>query len=145
MFTGEDLITAARNGEVDLVARILENQNNIPVDYRNTEDGGTALMAAVTSGELSVCRILLNKGADIFAANSFGRTAVNIAEESNKHEIIAVLEEHYTEVGLAAHLLLIYVFHFIKNVENVIVDWAVEGYSCKARIRTLFCCQAWRY
>lgn len=96
---GEDLVTAARNGNVEVVLRILENcDESISVDYRNISDGGTALMAAVTAGELTTCRVLLNKGADIFAANSKGRTAVNIAEETNQNDIIAVLEEHYAEV-----------------------------------------------
>eukprot|EP00042_Codosiga_hollandica_P058496 m.882912 g.882912 ORF g.882912 m.882912 type:complete len:259 (+) comp59878_c1_seq1:6184-6960(+) len=63
---------------------------------RNSLDGSgwTALMVAAGSGHSECVRLLLQIGADTSIAERDGKTALDLAREEHKEEVVVVLEEH---------------------------------------------------
>ena len=55
-------------------------------------DGWTALMRAAKNGDADVVLALLERGADVFARNDAGHTAMDIAMENNEIVIINMLD-----------------------------------------------------
>ena len=55
--------------------------------------GLTPLMLAAGGGEGAVCEVLLNAGADAFASNEAGRTALQMAKERHWVDVINLLHE----------------------------------------------------
>ena len=54
----------------------------------NTRDNfqGTPLIAAVSLGYLELCRSLLDNGADIYATDHIGRTAISAASDADRNQ-----------------------------------------------------------
>ncbi|MBF0195373.1 MAG: ankyrin repeat domain-containing protein [Magnetococcales bacterium] len=59
--------------------------------------GQTPLMWAALNGELKIATHLLNAGADVNAADWWGRTALTFALTYNHKEIVALLIDHKAE------------------------------------------------
>jgi ankyrin repeat protein len=57
------------------------------------ENEDTPLIIAVGKGHEKVVKVLLANGADKEITNKFGDTALDIAEENGKEEVIKLLEE----------------------------------------------------
>ncbi|NWG87199.1 MAG: ankyrin repeat domain-containing protein [Hydrogenophilaceae bacterium] len=55
--------------------------------------GITPLMLAAGGGEGAVCEVLLNAGADAFASNEAGRTALQMAKERHWVDVINLLHD----------------------------------------------------
>ena len=94
----QDLITASRNGEIDKVKQLLE-QEGIDVNVQNFE-GYTALMLASMYGYADVVELLLEQeGIDVNAQNSNGYTALMWASRFGHTDIVKLLLEHINKVN----------------------------------------------
>jgi ankyrin repeat protein len=68
----------------------LENGANVNA---KTNDGSTPLHGASRYGHESVIALLLEKDADPSITNDEGKTPLQLAQEKNKQNCVAVLEE----------------------------------------------------
>ncbi|TGE28244.1 ankyrin repeat domain-containing protein [Hymenobacter metallicola] len=84
------LITAANNGNLDLVKALVQHKAQV-----NKADAfkGTALMAAASKGHKAVVEFLLANGADAKAKDDDGKDALAHAKESANKEVIALIEQ----------------------------------------------------
>lgn len=93
---GEELLEAARAGDVAAVERLLDAGADV-----NTADkyGSTALAAAAVNGRLEVVELLLERGADPNIAETFyGARPLDMALFfADKREVALVLLEHGAE------------------------------------------------
>lgn len=88
-----DLITAVRNGNVNLVRRLIPHVN-LDVQDRN---GFTALMYAVRSNNAEITRLLLVNGANPNIENINGNTAIFL---TNNYTICFLLLRYRAEVNI---------------------------------------------
>ena len=87
---------SATSGNFDSLRYIFEN-NIIPYDILNDQNNifrVTPLMTAVTSGCYRCVEYLINKNADLYRVDAFGKQAVDIAQELNYLEIYELLKSH---------------------------------------------------
>ncbi len=86
-------------GMTSSVIRMLE-MKSIDVEARRggREDGMTCLMTAALIGHLDLCRLLIDKGADIEAKSSSGWTSLNYAARYGHIEIVRLLCDHGAEI-----------------------------------------------
>jgi len=83
------LFSAIKNRQPSIVNMLLDSGANI-----NEKNGSfTALMIAVLRGNEDVVSILINKKIDINAKNRFGDTALDIAKEYKKSNIVGLLKQ----------------------------------------------------
>jgi ankyrin repeat protein len=75
----------------DLLVRDLIKAGGDP-NMKTGENEDTALITAAGKGHEKVIKVLLANGADRDLTNKFGDTALDIAEENGKEEVIALLE-----------------------------------------------------
>jgi len=54
--------------------------------------GWTALHHAANEGRASICRVLVDEGASLMAANCFGSTPLEMAKTQEKTECVTILE-----------------------------------------------------
>ena len=85
------LIMAAHKGNLDIVRTLLAKGANI--NLKGGKEEMTALMEASQHGFTSIARLLLATGADIFAEDVHGHTALDIAIENNHSGIAAILRQ----------------------------------------------------
>ena len=62
------------------------------------EDGWTCLMAAAYRGHLAICRLLIDKGAQVEARTSGGWTPLHIAAAYDRIDIVRLLCDHGADV-----------------------------------------------
>ena len=68
------------HGMTASVARMLEMRSiDVEARGRNIEDGRTCLMTAAHHGRLTICRLLIEKGAQVNARDTMGRTPLHHA------------------------------------------------------------------
>ena len=79
-----------RKGMTASVARMLE-MRSIDVEAKGGEYGWTCLMAASYNGYLAICRLLLDKGAQLEAKNKIGGTPLHYAAVYGHIEIVHLL------------------------------------------------------
>jgi ankyrin repeat protein len=84
------LPTAAVYGH-DLIVRDLIKAGGDP-NMISGEDEDTPLIIATSNGHEKTVKVLLANGADKELTNKFGDTALDIAEEKGKKEILELLE-----------------------------------------------------
>ena len=86
-------------GMTSSVVRMLE-MRSIDVEGRagGEEDGDTCLMAAAESGHLAICRLLLDKGAQLEAKDSYGCTPLHLAALNGHVEIVRLLCDRRADV-----------------------------------------------
>ena len=90
---GLELVGAARKGRLDEVRIQLEMGADI--NYHNSYDNFTALLAACKYGHTDIVLELLNHHSiNAFLQNHAGLTAVRIAIVNGHEEIVRCLEEH---------------------------------------------------
>ncbi|RTQ51742.1 ankyrin repeat domain-containing protein [Hymenobacter gummosus] len=84
------LITAATNGNLDIVKALLQHKAQI-----NAKDAGqeTALIAAASQGHMAIVQYLLQSGADVRAADGQGATLLAAAKAGGNKDIIALIEQ----------------------------------------------------
>jgi ankyrin repeat protein len=88
--SGQDLLTAARNGDTAGVRALVGSAANLEA---KNKDGKTPLMLAAEEGHTEIVRLLLEKGANPQARDKEGLTAYALALVSSpgKHEAILAL------------------------------------------------------
>lgn len=80
---------AVKHGKTDLVELLLEN--GAAVNLQDA-DGSTALMCAVEYESLPIVKLLVTKPeCDVNIADNDGQTAVSIATNKNRKDILVVL------------------------------------------------------
>jgi ankyrin repeat protein len=82
----EDILTAARAGDVDEVAAVLSMDNRLT--RAADADGRTALHLAAGGGHLATVELLLHNNADPNARDAAGRSALTAAEAAG-HAAVA--------------------------------------------------------
>jgi len=73
-----------------MVAYLLEQ--GIDVNKTTRKSGFTALMAAACYGRVSIAKMLLEKGADQYAKDSKGFSAIDFARKMNKKSILELFD-----------------------------------------------------
>lgn len=104
--TNEQLLTNAKNGNVDAVREILASPN---VDLKYSDiDGWTPLMLAIKYKHYEVCCMLINAGADVNKPNHFGVTPLSLAKSPEHADMKkALLNAGATTVATDANNLSI--------------------------------------
>ncbi len=95
----EELIKAARSGDVKIVTDLLKNGVDVNVALPN---GSTALMLAAQNGHAGVVTVLLENGANFNLARSDGWTALMIAAQKGHAGLVAALLEKGANVNSAS-------------------------------------------
>ncbi|KAI1269205.1 ankyrin repeat-containing domain protein [Xylariaceae sp. FL1019] len=85
------LVSAARNGYVDIVKALLHQE----VDVNKTHEDVTALSAAASNGRIAIVKILLRFGADTNQTTSHG-TAFEVAANHGHLDIVKILLDSAT-------------------------------------------------
>lgn len=108
------LMLASVRGYIDIVKILLKHNANVNV--KNINNGFTALMLALLNRHIDITKLLLEASADVNITNNNGSTALKIATQFRKIEIIRLLES-IIEVEKDIH-------KFIKQndeIQNVII------------------------
>ena len=82
------LMSAALNRQSDTVSELLKRGADVNAKVADY----TPLMTAVYGGDPKIVKMLIEKGADTAFRNSQGVTPLRAAKDSNKKEIVALLE-----------------------------------------------------
>jgi ankyrin repeat protein len=81
------------------VVRMLEMRSiDVEGRYRGEENGDTCLLIAAYNGHLAICRLLLDKGAQLEAENSHGNTPLHFAAAKGHVEIVRLLFDRGADV-----------------------------------------------
>ena len=101
MNEGEEtqLFYFCEHGMTSSVVRMLE-MRSIDVEARQggRVNGQTCLMTAANNNHLAICRLLIDKGAQMEAKNSFGRTPLHCASYQGHDDIARLLCDHGADV-----------------------------------------------
>ncbi|MFZ6725723.1 ankyrin repeat domain-containing protein [Undibacterium sp. MH2W] len=84
---------AAASGDVETLRFLLDNAAYIDSESPNKT---TPLMLAIRSGKYDTAQYLLESGADIHLKNDAGMTALDFAMESERKDLISLLNERLT-------------------------------------------------
>ena len=86
---------AAMSGNVDIAKVLLENGADANVNVQ----GLTPLHLAASSGYADIVELLLKHGADPSIRDSDGKTALDFARESNRKDVVKIIEEFISRSG----------------------------------------------
>ena len=132
--TAEDLIDAARDGDLHSVRRLIYQR----VDVNATDSyGRTALMMAAAAGEAGVAAVLLDAGAKLNVQSADGETPLMNAAMKGDAETVALLIEHKANVtakdkeGATAH------DHAIRNKHDTIARLIADEIDRQNRDRIM--------
>ena len=85
------------HGMTSSVVRMLE-MRSIDVEAKEGEYGWTCLLTAINYGHLAICRLLLDKGAQVKAKNIGGVTPLHFAAQQGYVEIVRLLCDHGADI-----------------------------------------------
>ena len=89
-----------QKGMTASVVRMLE-MKSIDVEARReggVKDGSTCLMIAACGGHLDICRLLIDKGAQLEVKDEYGKTPLHCAAIQSNVEIVRLLCDHGADV-----------------------------------------------
>jgi ankyrin repeat protein len=86
----EPIFRAVRRGDVEEVARLLDADPH-PMEAGDHDDDPSPLILAAERGHVGVVRLLLARGADVNATDSFGDTALHEAVCEGHEEVVSIL------------------------------------------------------
>lgn len=96
----EDLLEAARNGEIDAVVELLAKGADVNAKSKSIDRAGrTALMFASEKGNLKLVQALLASGADVNMQDITGGTALQYAAISGNLNVVKVLLDKGADVN----------------------------------------------
>ncbi|KAK4032427.1 ankyrin repeat-containing domain protein [Parachaetomium inaequale] len=73
-----NLLTSAASGHVDRVRYLFQTRQSTPNDI-HTVSGETPLHFAIKYGQLDMCKVLIDAGADMYVEDHRGRAAIDVA------------------------------------------------------------------
>lgn len=129
------LMMACAMGHADIVA-LLVGLPKVAIDAE-TEEGDTALHAAIVNGHDSIVKFLVKKNANVNLANSIGATPLHLAIEENNIELVKFLLSNGAD-PLATDKLGLTPFHTLirgkKNIEILkeLYKWTL-GHEIKTK------------
>ena len=85
------LIVAVESGRLDLVKELLSREDGMNINVKGAK-GQTPLMQAALMGDIAMARLLLSYGADVYAQDFEGWTALGYAVRSGNRELIALIK-----------------------------------------------------
>ncbi len=100
MYGGKtQLFYFCEKGMTSSVVRMLEMKSiDVEGRWRGEEDGRTCLMTASYDGHLDICRLLIDKGAQVEAKDRFGCTPLHYAAINGNVEIVRLLCDRGADV-----------------------------------------------
>ena len=125
------------NGMTSSVVRMLE-MRSIDVEAKGGVYGETCLKAAAEHGHLAICRLLLDKGAQVEARNRYGCTPLHYAAWNGHVEIVRLLCDRgadvearnnngYRPLHVAAYLGHISVVKELIDERNAEINARIDG------------------
>jgi hypothetical protein len=87
------LMFASQFGHLEVARLLIEHGAN--VNAATTNDGLTSLMLASMGGHLEVVRLLIKHGANENAKSVNGKTAIDIAEENGRENVVEFLRSRF--------------------------------------------------
>lgn len=97
------MFTAVRRGDVDGMARLVEDEPCL-LEVRTLWYNRTPLIEAAKEGQTGVVRFLLRRGADISANDIYGNTALHYAANGGYEELLSLLLSSGADVSRAGEL-----------------------------------------
>ncbi len=94
--TAETLIEAVQDGDVDQVNKFLSQSVSV---NSTTDNAVTPLMIAAYNGFYEIVMALIEKGADVSAKDSYGRSALTLALEKQHQAIADALIAHGADMS----------------------------------------------
>ena len=85
------LIVAVESGRRDLVEELLSREDGMNINVKGAK-GQTPLMQAAMMGDIAMARLLLSYGADVYAQDFEGWTALGYAVRSGNQELVALIK-----------------------------------------------------
>ncbi len=85
------LIVAVESGRLDLVEALLSREDGMNINVKGAK-GQTPLMQAALMGDIAMARLLLSYGADVYAQDFEGWTALGYAARSWNQELVALIK-----------------------------------------------------
>jgi ankyrin repeat protein len=85
------VIPAIGQGDLAKVTQLLDDTENVNVNWRAGGEGDTALIVAAGRNELPIVKLLLSRGAEVNLATADGFTALFMAGSAGNTEVVRVL------------------------------------------------------
>jgi len=92
------LAVCCKKVELSFIEHLI--QKGADVNYKNTSDGLTSLHYASSSGSVDMAKLLIDKGADINAADHKGTTPLMLAVQKNSLPVAKLLLERGADISL---------------------------------------------
>ena len=89
-----NLHAAAQMGYLDVVEYLLANGADINAECTAGDKGITPLHCAARGGHVDAVKVLLAKGVDINHKSEEGRSAMDLAKEKRRKEVVELLRKH---------------------------------------------------
>ena len=122
--TKTPLMYAAEKGKTDMVKAIAEDKNTINVA---DNDGWTPLMYSILpENSAEIVPILLDKGADLEAEDVEGRTALSMAQETNKGDVVKIIEDHMNGASAEQQMSADELVDIIKTQDSAQLEQALQ-------------------
>ena len=97
------LIVSAHAGQANVVRRLL-SRPHIQPDFQEA-DGWTALMFAAANNDLAVAHLLMDFGVDLNLRNKHDMSALDIARQFDRRDMIIALTDRHIHAGHVAAFL----------------------------------------
>ncbi len=93
------LATASYHGRTKIAELLIQSGADVNLKKGNFihGDGRTPLMIASQRGHIEMVRLLLEEGADITIENPHNKTAIRLAEDAGRTDIVKIFKQHTVE------------------------------------------------
>ena len=139
-FITRDIWDAVRKNRVNYVLNYINRGGNVNLTRNNqwmegpNEQNFTLLMEAARQGKPEAVKVLLEKGADVNATTSLGRTALLFAAENGNLESVEALVrnradinfKHYISSSAGDDILGIAIFHAHIPIVDFLINQGVK-------------------
>lgn len=150
--TAQSIFEAVEKGDVEKVKILLKDNPNC-INQRDEKSGFTPLHKAASNGQADICRLLIEKGADIHAIDNSQITPLLLASSNNQIEVAVLLINkganihqcdkqggtnlHFAALGGHIEMIKLYIDKGIDvnvpdNMGYTPIIWAIFGRSTDA-------------